>query len=361
MTLSVSLFTSCSDDDEPYVPQLVNVSNGAFVINAGNSSSSISGSVTYFDYTSYTATQNVFKSANGRELGITANDAVIYGSKMYIVVTSENTVEVVDKSTMVSLGTVNTDQALGTDNGTQPRHAVAYEGKVYVSTFAGYVAEIDTTSYSVTNTYQVGSYPEGMAVSNGVLYVANSDYGYGNNPSISMIDLSSGNITTLTDELIMNPVSFAVIDGEVYYLDYGQYDASWNQTDAGVRRISGTTVTKVADATMMASYGTKLYLCNAPYSYPSTTPTYSIYDVANDTSTAFTPSNIYSPCAMGVDPVTGELFIASYQENTETGYAGYSIDGYVNVYSNDGSTSLRSFSTGVGPTAIIFNTGVAYE
>lgn len=74
---------------------------------------------------------------------------------------------------------------MGTDKGKQPRRLAAGGAYVYLSTFDGYVAAIDTTEYTAAKIYQVGSYPEGMACDNGNLYVANSDYGQGINPSIS--------------------------------------------------------------------------------------------------------------------------------------------------------------------------------
>lgn len=43
-------FTSCSDDDDNYVPKPIDVSTGAFIVNSGNMSSQISGSITSIDY-----------------------------------------------------------------------------------------------------------------------------------------------------------------------------------------------------------------------------------------------------------------------------------------------------------------------
>lgn len=50
----------------------------------------------------------------------------------------------------------------------------------------------------------------------------------------------------------------------------------------------------------------------------------------------------------------------SLSKNPDTGYASYTTDGYVNMYKEDG-TFVKMFSTGVGPNAIAFNTGVVYE
>lgn len=364
--LAMCMFSliSCDDDDNGnYEPKTIDVSSGAFIINAGNKSSQISGSITYIDYASMNAQQNVFSSANGRNLGITANDAIVYGSKMYIVVTGENTIEVVDKNTMTSIKQIKTtdDDVLGSEKGNQPRHIIAGNKKVYISTYGGYVVEIDTTSLSKTNSYMAGSYPEGMALDGDKLYVANSDYSKGVNPSISCIDLNNGTTTDIKDDKIMNPVDISVINGVLYVLDWGYYDAAWNQLEAGVKKISNGIVTDVCEATSMAVYGSKIYVINNPY--PTTTVTYSIYDLASGQSSTFPISEEnkpFSPTAIKLDPISGNVFITSYSKDPDTGYANSKIDGYVNIYKPDG-TFIKKLDTGVGPTAITFNVDVVYE
>lgn len=379
---SVMVFTACDDDDnnEP-TPQPVEVSEGVFIINTGNAYNSIDGSLTYINTTTGAVTQSAFMAKNGRSLGGTVNDAVVYGSKLYIVSTDENTVEVVDRNTLQSVRQLSTTTLMGTDKGLQPRHLLAYDGKVFVSAYGasangatdgtavGYVAAIDTTTYAAT-TYAVGSYPEGMAANDGIVYVANSSYGNGTNPSISQINISTGTVTEIKDNLITNPVGLSYVAGALYILDSGLYDASWNQTGNGVRVYKNGTVTKIADATMMATYYKKvsdgiaaqayIYMVNAPYSYPTTTPTYSVYDISAGTTTTFVDgTDIASPCGMGVDPVTGKVYLTSYVMG-EYGYADYNANGYVCEYTADG-TFVKKYTTGVGPAAVAFNTGVVYE
>lgn len=356
-------FASCSDEDNTYVPKPVDVSTGVFVINSGNQSSQISGSITSIDYKSLTATQKVFQAANGRNLGTTPNDAIVYGEKMYIAVTGENTIEVVNKNNMRSIATIKTVETMGADKGESPRHIASGNGKIYVSTYKGYVAQIDTTSFNVDKTYQVGSYPEGLAVNGNMLYVANSSYGNGTNPSISYINLTDGSVSNFTDPLITNPVAISVIDGNLYVMDNGLYDASYNQYGSGVKKItSDKKVTNLIDATMMATDKKNIYVINAPYSSSSSvTPTYSIYNIASGELKTFINDNLpFSPSAIGVDPISGNVFITSYSKNPDTGYASYNTDGYINMYNQDG-TFMKTFATGVGPTAIVFNTGIAYE
>ncbi len=362
VSLCALALTSCdsSDDTQPQPqPQPVEVSNGVFVIGSGNKSAGINGSVTAFNYANDSTILDAFKTANGREIGRTANDAVVYGSKMYIMVDNENTVEVVDKNTMKSIKQIKTTELMGEDKGKHPRHGIAYNGQVLVSTYDGFVAAIDTADYSLKNTYVAGSYPEELAIVNGVLYVANSDYSKVTNASISEIDLATGTSTLIKDSLITNPVKFAVVGSTLYFLDYGTYDANWNQTGAGVRKIEGGKVSKVVDATMMASSGTKLYVYNAPYG-SANAPTYGVYETTTSTLTNFDCPEVISPAVIAADPVNGNLLVASYQKDPDTGYTNYKTNGFVVIYGSDMKKKAQ-FETGVGPTAIVFNTGVKYE
>ncbi|MGN1375422.1 MAG: YncE family protein [Prevotella sp.] len=363
LAMCMFTFTACNDDDHAsWSADNINSSNGVFIINSGNLSSGISGSVSYYDYNAGSTVLKAFENVNGRALGSTVNDAVVYGSKMYIIVTGENTIEVVNKNTMKSIKQIKTLDAMGSDKGDKPRHGCAKNGVVYITTFSGYVAAIDTTSLTVTRTYQAGSYPEGITVDESFLYVANSDYGNGQNPSISIIDIETGQYGLVKHELITNPIKLALIGESLYILDSGLYDASWNQIGAGVKVIKNGEVSNVIDATMMAVKGNILYTVNAPYSYPAVTPTYTAYNTQTGTKTTLSLKDSqsndmtpFSPAEIGADPITGNIFIASYSKNPDTGKANYKENGYVNVYDATGKF-LKSFTTGVGPNSIVFNT-----
>lgn len=361
--ISVSVFTACSDDDTPGPdPSPVTVTEGLFVVNAGNMGS-IPGSLTYIGNDGSTL-QNAFANANGgMTLGDTPNDALVYGSKLYIVVTGSNIVWVADRNKLNIIKQISTPELMGNDKGKQPRRLAAAGGNVYVSTFDGYVAAIDTANYNMAYCYRAGSYPEGMAVADGKLYVANSDYSRITNASISEIDLKTGEQTNHNDALIMNPTSIVAMDGALYVLDYGKYDASYNQTDAGIRKIQGGQISIIAEATLMAADTQRglIYTVNAPYSYPTTPAKYEVYDTAtSQTKTFISGDDIDSPAAITVDPATGDVYISSYKTDPDTGYADYFNNGYVNRYRADG-TFVARYDTGVGPTAFAFNYYMTYE
>ena len=99
LLMGTAVMTSCSDDNDGPETYLQVYSTGAYVVNSGNMYSKIESSLTAIDYASSTATQNVFKTANGRSLGDTANDGIVYGNKIYLAVDQSNTIEVIDKKT----------------------------------------------------------------------------------------------------------------------------------------------------------------------------------------------------------------------------------------------------------------------
>ncbi len=360
--MSATLFTACNNDsDNSPKTYPVAVTNGVFVVGSGNQSSGKNGSLTYYDYTTKSATKDIFSSVNGLSLGMTANDALRYGDKVYVVVDGENSVFVLNAKNMQLINRINLAGAtmLGETDGVSPRRITADEDKIYVSTYGGYVAAIDTVNFALAAKYQAGSYPEGVMVDDGFLYVANSDYGYGN-ASITVINLKTKETRTISDENIRNPQEIAVAGSDIYYLDWGQYGPApdYAQEHAGVYRISSTGVKLlIPNATGMTCYGTKIYTFNDVYG-SSEGITYSCYDITSDILIPLNLKDIDSPAAMGVDPITDYLFVAS--RKLEGGYPSYTTDGYVNFYDTTKYEKKGSFTCGVGPTRIAFNFGVRY-
>lgn len=364
--MSVALFSACvsNNDNRSNDPYPVVMTNGVFVVGSGNQNNGIPGSLSYFDYTSQTATKDIFSSVNGQSLGMTANDVLRYGDKVYVVVDGENSVFVLNAKTlrMIHRITMTDVLMLGEEKGVSPRCITADGDNIYVSTYGGYVAAIDTVSFQKKDEYKAGPYPEGVAVNRGYLYVANSDYGNGN-ASISVINLSTKATTEIKNENIRNPQEIAVAGSDIYYLDWGAFGPAptYAQEHAGVYLISGENVKQIIpNATGMTCYDTKIYTFNDPYGATGGA-SYTVYDIYSGISIPIDLKDIDSPAAIGIDPVTGYLFVASRQMDTsEWGtFPSYTKDGYVNFYDSS-FTKKGSFTCGVGPTRIAFNTGVEY-
>jgi hypothetical protein len=368
LTMAMSLMTACSsDDDDAPVMKPVDVSNGMFLVGSGNKSAGIDGNVSYIDYTKGTTVANVFQAANGKSVGKTANYIMSYGSKLYIVVDAEATIWVCDKQTLKIVKQISTTSLLGEKDGMSPRAALGYEGKVYFTCYGksydgenGIVAAIDTVSYAKQQTYAVGSYPDGLTLCGNYIFVSNSDYGMCTNPSLSKIDLKAGTVSEIKDATVTNPMQILTVGDAVYFLDYGTYDENWNQTGAGVRKVTlDGKVTKVVDGTAMCSDGKKIYTVNAPYG--AATITYPIYDIATGATTTWEPTDIFSPAMIAADPVTGNIFVVSYQENpNKPGKAGYALPSYTNQYDATGKFVKKYENTATGPISVVFNTHTEY-
>ena len=381
MAMGATLLTGCLGDDSNggSTPTEIPVTKGVFIINNGNASQDIDGSLTYINYATMTpsAQQNVYQMVNGESLGGTPNDVVVYGQKVYIAGFDENTIFVLDVRNSKELKKVSTTDLLGEGEGKGPRRIAAFDGKVYFTTYGdgdkGSVAAIDTTNFALQKKYQVGSYPEGLAfgiddMNTMTLYVANSDWGMGNG-SISKIDLASGNVTNTTYEKVKNPQEIAVAGDLLYVLDKGHYDEDMKQLDAGVYKISSNNVSlAVPNATGMAAAGFYIYTFNDP-SGGAEGPSYSVYDIRSNsiaklTLTGDSSHPIISPAAIAVDSNTGNIFIASLQKDPDTGSPSEVMPGFVNVYQGFGFNAnpgqfVESFQTGVEPHKIEFVHGTA--
>ena len=367
LAMSMSLMTACSSDDDDDAPVLkpVDVSNGMFIVGSGNTNKGIDGNVSYIDYSKGVTVANAFKAANGKSVGKTANYGVIYGSKMYIVVDKEATIWVCDKQTLKVLKQISTTGLLGDKEGKSPRAALGYDGKLYFTCYGtsedggnGIVAAIDTITYAKQQTYAVGSYPDGLTLCGGYIFVANSDYGMNVKPSISKIDLKSGAVSDIKDAAITNPMQILTVGNDVYYLDYGTYDESWNQTGQGVRKITlDGKVTKLIAGTTMGTDGKRIFSADAPYGKEVN---YYIYDTATGTTSTWNPADIFSPAVITADPVTGNIFVVSYQKNPDKNSADYALPTYTNQYDTTGKFVKKYENTATGAISAIFNTHTEY-
>lgn len=366
LLMGTAVMTSCSDDNDGPETYLQVYSTGAYVVNSGNMYSKIESSLTAIDYASSTATQNVFKTANGRTLGNTANDGIVYGNKIYLAVDQSNTIEVIDKKTKQSIKQIKTTELLGNAEGAHPRHIIADGGKVYFTTYGGYVAAVDTTSFALQKKWQVGSYPEGLVIGNGNLYVANSNYGAGGG-NISCINLSNDNVETKNIEGVNNPTSIYCASNVLYVLDNPVYGPAPDYAATGENALRAVSFAegksqKVADGnyavcvtpgatTRMQAAHPYFYVLNAPF---GGTPSVSVFTAGSTQPQALTLSEMpVSPCGIFADPLNGHIFVLSYKMG-DKGTPDYNGNGYVVEYDRAGQKQ-HEYETGVGSCAMFFD------
>ena len=182
-----------------------------------------------------------FEKVNGRRIGDTANDLLLYGGRLYIAVSESSTLEILDAATCRSL------KQIKLQNGgipSQPRRLAAHGKYVYACCFDGTVQRVDTLTMTADASVRVGRNPDGICYADGSLYVSNSgglDY---NNPdsTVSVID-----INTFTESaritVRQNPGNIYADGTSVYVVSRGIFDYGTMDYDSRLHRIdtqSGT-------------------------------------------------------------------------------------------------------------------------
>ena len=332
-------FVACSDDDNvpPFVPPTGEGDSIMYVLNSGDWKSNNS-SLTMYNVVTGETVQNYFELKNGRALGNTANDIIVYGGKMYIAVAGESTIEVVGLDA-ASLKQINC--------GAQPRYLAACDGKVYATYYDGYVARIDTATLEVEAMVAVGRNPEQLAVYGNKLYVANSggmDYNtaLGYDKTVSVIDLSTFTETKKI-EVAVNPAVVVATDNGVFVASYGNYADIPSTLQYITPNDEAVVVQECSNLTEICYNSGTLYGFFSQYDeFWNPTVTYLSYDVSAKTVDApwikadFLPSP-YKVCSA-----------ADYVCVTSSDYIN---DGDVYVYNTDGLLSF-TIAAGLNPVKV---------
>ena len=349
LLMGTVLLTGClkSESNDNNDPQEYVVTKGAYVVNAGDPANGKDGSLTYIDFTTGNAINNVYP------IGSNPSDVMVYGNKVYVVGCGTNTIYVLDKNTRSLIDKINTVDEMGEDAGFEPRYATAYGSNAYVSTHGGYVAVIDTASLTITNKFKVGSYPEGMGIGvtesnstkEATLYVANSDNGNGNG-SLSKISLSSGSTSEIKNDLIKTPYRVVVGGSDAFVLDLGTIDADGKQTGNGVYYVGDKVSLLIDGATGMSAAGSSIITYNYPKG--ASNVVYKVCNLYYNSLSSFylygdSANPITNPSAICLDPNTGYLLIAN--------------PGFVNMYDGNGNF-YKSFDAGENPVGICYSYGV---
>ncbi|WP_298064777.1 DUF5074 domain-containing protein [uncultured Rikenella sp.] len=310
------LLFSCNDDGGKIdIPGLK--TQGYYILGEGTFGSENS-TLYYYDFSTKTATDRFTTANPGVVLGNTANDMKIYGSKLYVAVDVSNKVLVLDAASGRILEDIDMGQADGKNR--EPRGIACAAGKVFVSTYSGQVARIDTTSYAVDYTPYGGSfkYSEGIAeVSERTLCVANAGYGSGN--TVTMIDIPS---FTVTGDMTVptNPNELAVAgDGTVYLATWMDYATG---APAALHKLNlmNKTYTTVpgVEVQRIAIHGQKLYGVNTTYDATTYAPSSSLVkvDLADGSSETMIPSKAgASFYGVNVNPLSGYVYVSDGSAN----------------------------------------------
>lgn len=350
--LGVTL-TSCDNDDdsipEPEIPAIPTETSRVYILNGGMDGQN-NAALSLIDKENNDVTADIFKKVNGRALGDMGQSMILYGSKLYISVYRSNTVEVLEAATAKVISTLKPVDDAGKPR--SPRMLASHEGKVYLTTFDGYVAKIDTTSLTIEGYVAVGPNPEGLAIANGKIYTADTD---GLNwPStsdkLSVVDIASFKKTgDVTVGLNPNHI-FSDSEGDIYAICYGDYKVGADMLYRVDTKADKATVINDVNVTKMCVKNDTAYCYVANYYNPDGKAAFT-FDLKTDkviNPTFVKDFSVFTsdPSIIGVDPVSGEVYfgIASYYQNDD-----------IFVFDKEG-TLKKTIEVAMSPSAFAFVT-----
>lgn len=175
---STSIFLSYSCNKENNTPT-GKYSQGVFIINEGGYGAG-NGSISFLDRDSSTVENDLFRAANGRQLGDVVQSLTVIGDKAYIAVNNSSKIEVVNLADFKSIATI---QGI-----TFPRYIVQVsETKAYISTWDTVIKVLDLSSNTITSEIKCEAGPDIMYKSGKDIYVLNGG-GFGTGNTVSVIN-----------------------------------------------------------------------------------------------------------------------------------------------------------------------------
>lgn len=337
--LAISVLANGSEDIHRVK---LDLDRNIFILNSGKKGSN-NASLSLYNETTGGVTYKIFATANGKGLGDTGQSVVVYGSKVYVSVSTSEIIYVLNKSGKI-LGEIKPTRD---GKSQQPRNLTAYNGKVYTTLYDGYLAKIDTTKLAIEAQVKVGRNPEYVRVANNKLYVANSggaDYNtaVGYDKTVSVVDVKSFKELKKLD-VVMNPdkLSDADSDGDIYLISNGNYKEVPNTLQRIDTKKDEVSTVTAANATWMSMNNDKLYLIYSQYDANwNQTISYMVYDAKNEkliTDKFITDGTVVArPYSISTNPANGNVYI---------GTSDYKTNGDMFVFNSAGKL-IKKFDTG---------------
>ena len=182
------------------------------------------GRLSYFEDGGIVSNQ-LFMDANGRKLGNTPNYILqIDDNRLAISVNVSNVIQFIDTKgkAIAAIEGVPNSRCMVSDGKslyvTSYAHEVEVNGSIRTFT-RGFVAKIDLTNYSITDAVEVGYEPEGIALYDGHLFVANSGgYSYAEDHdyehTVSVVDAATMKVTRTVNVSAINLYGYMSISGQ---------------------------------------------------------------------------------------------------------------------------------------------------
>ena len=326
-------------EEEVTLPDTVTSIVGFYLLNEGNMNMN-KASLDYYDYTTSKYRRNVYGEANPNAtlgLGDVGNDIGIYGSKLYTVINASNKLEIMDVATTKRLKVINIKNCRYITFSDGKAYISAYDGEISIGQNSpnGFVAEIDTTSLTITRRVEVGRQPEELAVVDGKLYVANSG-GYSPpnyETTVSVVDINSFQVI---NEIEVAPNLHrlrATESGDLYVSSRGDYYNIPSQlfvVDTKEQKVTNTFDIPTNNLTIVDNIA---YIIGSAFSYETFEweIDYRMIDIKNEEllEGSFLPKSVSDeiemPYGIAVDPLSKDIYITDARDYVSPGTL-YCID-----------------------------------
>lgn len=340
-------FSACKKDkpDATTKAPIASVGNSVYVVCEGSLGSG-NAELSLYDRSANEAYEDVYKSANGQDLGDVFQSMELVGNKYFLCVNNSDKIVVLDTATRKQVATISVPK---------PRYILSVgTNKAYVSTlFSNKVYIIDPETYSVTGTIAMPfQNPEGMLLNNNKAYICTWDTAC---RSIYTINTTTDKIEhemPIAGAAPQNVLSDA--NGKLWVLSgnitKGKQSALTCIDPSNNSIIKSFAFSGKSDAIRPVFNNAKDQLYFIEVDYNGGTANNGIYrfgisDAALP-STPFVAAKQYQYFwALGIEPVTDRIYVGDPK--------GFTQRGSVYIYDANGQ-QLNQFNVGVGPGHFYF-------
>lgn len=344
-------FTSCSDDDvdnswkegaKVSLPEY-----RAFVLSEGSYQKNNSHLFYVNPATDAPYASDIYEAQNGKKLGDTANDMVAVKGNIYVVVNVSKLLLKLNGSG-VEVARYSFDDTLG-----EPRYIYGDDaGKLYVSSYGGYVSRFDAETLKLEASVKVDANPEEIAVNHDGLFVVCSGYGAGN--TICHIDLNTFDKAE-SIKTVNNPQRLVEANNRLYILagspTYNPENYDYSTAVYSFDSFSHETK-YIADATKIFASGENLYYANSVSpDWVNYTTSFNVYNYNTEQTSTWNLTN--APAALS-SSVVYMIEQNPYDNSFYIGTTNYSENSTVYHFSKDGNFIGQFDAGGINANTMVF-------
>ncbi len=344
LAFATTFFACKKDNDDPKKPVDTSTS-GAFILCEGlGGATPISGDLSFFNFDSNQVQNNIFLTANNRDLGATPSFLMLHGSHAYVVVNGLAKIEKLNAQNFLS-------ESVITNNLISPRQMIKInENKAYISDIGKEGLHVfDLNTDQIIGHISTGKSIEAMVLHEGKVFAGNWANWYVNAPNntIQVIDV---NTQTLIDSIVVTEEPEAMVldaNNKLWVLSTAGYlnpDSMPVLTKINTSTLQIEQTFKLPAKTMFALLAidgngqTLYYACNGSVYSMSITS-------ASLPATPLIDISTISAYGIAVNPKNGDIYISDAKDYTQ--------NGQVFVYSSTGILK-KTMDVGIVPSKVFF-------